>query len=172
MAKHAEAGRTGRATAPPWELAFVEALEQDAPPQVLSLLCQAAQLSVRQSLLDEAATVSAGLQPFEPYYSMVSMAQATVAVALGKPSEALAMLDRLIAEDPQLHPAICACAMLRRELGLSGWRDLAQRVLSARGADAQSKAAAGALLELPGPAAPDGAPLRGATAHQAGLRFA
>ena len=156
---------------PNFDVAFVTALEGDLPVDTLHLVTQTALMAIRQAMLDEAGTISRGLVPFERYYSTIAMAQATVAAATQRNAEALEILEQLIAEEPDFDAAVCACAMLKKEAGSPGWRNLAQRVVKRVDADPHAAKAAKALLEMPldGPA---GRKLPGASADQVGLRFA
>lgn len=140
--------------------------------EVLGHLIGAAYLAVQRGLVDEADAIASGLMPFEPWYSELPIMRATVLVAANRPAESLALLEKLIARRPQEHSAVCACAMLKKELGLANWRPLAQSVLSHPDADADSVRAAREMLGMPAevvavvPAAANPAP-----AHQIGLRF-
>lgn len=155
------------------DVAFVTELERDVPPDAMHVLTRSALLAVKHYLVDEAEVLSAGLKVFEPYYSAVTMAQATVAAATNRRHEALELLERLIVEEPDLHSAACACATLRKEMGLPGWRTLAQRVVDRAGSDDPHSAEyARVLLDLPATAPAGAARLPGASADQAGLRFA
>jgi hypothetical protein len=141
------------------------------PLPALHVLTQSALLAVRHQIVGEAELIASGLSPFTPYYDAVAMAQAVVAAANNRQAEALEILERLVAENVDSHSAACACAMLRKELGLPGWRELALRVIERGASDPQSLSRAQELLELPGPPT-KGAALHGASAVQVGLRFA
>jgi hypothetical protein len=156
---------------PTLDVAVVEAFEQDVPLPALHLLTQSSLLAVRHQMIGEADLIASGLGIFTPYYTAVAMAQAVVAAANNRQAEALEVLERLVAEDPDAHSAACACAMLRKELGLPGWRELALRVIERGASDPQSLGRAQELLELAGPPS-RGAALHGASAVQVGLRFA
>jgi hypothetical protein len=141
------------------------------PGEVLALLTSTAYAAVQQGMVDEADTIATGVAPFELWYTDLAVMRATVAVAANRPAEGLALLEKLIAKRPHLHAAVCACAMLKKELGLANWRALAQRVADSPDADAESVRAARELLDLSPHAAQ--APVRPAAAgaHALGLRF-
>jgi predicted Zn-dependent protease len=164
---------TRQAAAAMFELseAFVTELEAAVPIDTLFLLMRSAYLAIERGQLDEADTLANGLLPFEPWYPEVAILIATVAVATNRPAEGLALLDRLIAKRPGLNSAVCACAMLKKDLGLSDWRALAQRVVDSPDADASSLQAARSLLDLPAAAPPKTQAARSAAAYPAGLRF-
>jgi Bacterial type III secretion protein (HrpB1_HrpK) len=138
----------------------------DVPLDVLRLLTGCALAAVCRQMPQEAQQIVDGLQPRFAAYTAVAMASATVATATGRLHDALRMLDRLAAADPQNDAIGCACAMLKRELGMAGWRTLAQRVVD-NDTDAQAVSLAEEML---GSTAPSARPPQ--AIGPAGLRFA
>lgn len=152
-------------------LAFVTELERAVTTPVLKLMLQSSYLAIERALIDEAETIADGLAPLMPWYAEIEILKATVSVAANRPAEGLALLERLIAKEPGLHSAVCACAMLKKDLGLGDWRSLAHGVIESAQADPASKQAARGLLDLPSGTTAAAGAVRGATAQQAGLRF-
>jgi predicted Zn-dependent protease len=128
--------------------ALTEAFEKDIPLDVLRVMTQSALAAVCQNMPDQAQRIIDGLTPHFLPYTAVAMARATVAMATGRHAEALQMLERLTKTNPQIDAVICACAMLKKEMGVPGWRALAQRVID-RGADADAIGIAEEMLALP-----------------------
>jgi hypothetical protein len=108
-------------------------LEHDVPLDTLRLLTRTALTAVATQQLDEATLIADGLQPCFGHYLAVAMASATVATATNRPAEALSKLETLVKLRPDMDGVVCACALLKKEMGLSGWRSLAQRVIDSDG---------------------------------------
>jgi thioredoxin-like negative regulator of GroEL len=96
---------------------------------VARLMTQAALLAVSAQRNEDAERIVDGLVPVFGEYAAVAMARATVGVALGRNREALALLESLAGEHPQFMAIRCAYAMLKKELGLSGWQSIAQAIV-------------------------------------------
>jgi hypothetical protein len=128
---------------------LLQHLHEDLPLGTLQLLTQTALLAVSRDFIDEANAISDGLQPGFGHCVAVAMAHATVASADGRSADALDLLERLCHRYPQAGALHCAQAMLRRELGLPGWRPLAE-ALAAHGTDPRDREAARLLLESAG----------------------
>ncbi len=125
---------------------LLQHLHEDVPVDTLRLLTQTALLAVSRDFIDEANAISDGLQPGFGEYVAVAMAHATVASADGRSADALDLLNRLCVRYPQVSALRCAQAMLKKELGLPGWRSLAEELM-ADSADPQAREAARSMLE-------------------------
>jgi predicted Zn-dependent protease len=146
---------------------LTEQIRQDVPLEVLRLVTRSALVAVCYSMVAEAQTIAEGLRPHFADYLGVAMAQATVLMAGGRHGEALEVLDDLARRHPDADAIVCACAMLKKEFGVSGWRALAQRVVD-RDADVQAVTMAQEMLGT----TRLGAGVASLSAAQATLRFA
>jgi Bacterial type III secretion protein (HrpB1_HrpK) len=127
-------------------------IDGDISLDVLRLLTGCALAAVCRQMPQEAQQIVDGLQPRFAAYTAVAMASATVATATGRLNDALRMMDRLATADPHNDAIACACAMLKRELGMPGWRALAQRVVDSD-TDAQAVSLAEDMLGTTPPSA-------------------
>lgn len=105
-----------------------EAMQGEVGLDAVRLMTQVALLAVCANRHDDAQTIVDGLVPVFGEYAAVAMARATVATATGRQREALALLESLSDDHPQFTAIRCAYAMLRKELGLSGWQAIAERI--------------------------------------------
>jgi hypothetical protein len=113
---------------------------------VARLITQCALLCIgHEDCIQDAQAIVDGLQPAFGEYAAVAMARATIATARGNYADALKILDRLSVVHPDFSPILCSLAMLKKELGLSGWSALAQKVVALDN-DSQASAIASAML--------------------------
>jgi hypothetical protein len=145
-----------------------ESTEDLVPLDTLRLSTRCALTAICYQQNDEAQKIVDGLRPLFGHYIAVAMADATVATATQRYADALSILERLARTNPQVDSVVCACAMLKRDMGIAGWREMAQHVVDyGRDADAVTLAA-----QALGRSAAPSDPGKFSTARQAGLRFA
>jgi Bacterial type III secretion protein (HrpB1_HrpK) len=148
--------------------ALTAELEKDIPLDVLRVLTRSSMAALSVHMPAEARLIVDGLHPHFTRHPAVAMARVTVTIASGQPAEALQMVESLLQTHPQLDAALCCCALLKKSMGVPGWRVLAQRVIS-RGADADAVGMAEEMLAVPHSR---GAKLQGVNAALAAVRFA
>jgi hypothetical protein len=148
--------------------ALTAELEKDIPLDVLRVLTHSSLAAVCMQMHADAQLIVNGLYPHFMRYPAVAMARVTVAIASGRQAEALQMVESLLQTHPQLDAALCCCALLKKSMGVPGWRVLAQRVIS-RGADADAVGMAEEMLAVPHSRA---AKPQGGNAALAAVRFA
>jgi hypothetical protein len=124
---------------------LLQRLREDVPLDTLRLLTQTALLAVSRDFIDEANAISDGLQPGFGECVAVALAHVTVASADGRGADALALVERLCHRHPQVSALRCAQAMLQKELGLPGWRLLAEEI-AADSSDPQARDAARRII--------------------------
>jgi Bacterial type III secretion protein (HrpB1_HrpK) len=146
----------------PLTLTSMEDIEADVPLDTLRLMTRTCLMAVVSKMPEEAQIIV----DFSSYIA-VAMARVTVAIATGRRAEALEKLDRLSNASPEIDAVTCAYAMLKKEMGVSGWRPLAQRVIE-RNTDPQAVEVARDLLDT---ASRRSGKSLGASAAQVGLRF-
>ena len=149
---------------------LTDAFEKDIPLEVVLLMAESTFLAIRKSLLSQAQNIIDGLTPHFSKHIFVPVLGALLAGAEGRHADAMQVLERLMKSSPRSDAITCVCAMLRKELGVPGWRTLAQRVID-RGEDADAIGMAEDLLACPA-AHLDKMAAPSAKAALTGLRFA
>jgi hypothetical protein len=104
-------------------------LESDVPWDTIQLAASSALLAVSNAKPEEAALIAGNLHGAFGNYVQIGLVAASVSATSGRLAEALGVLEDLVKSRPDIDATLCACAVLRKELGVSGWRPLAQRVL-------------------------------------------
>lgn len=127
-----------------------EEFEEDVPLDVLRLMTRAALTAVSYRMHAPAQMIVDGLTVNFGQYLAVAMACATVAAATDRQAEALATLEKLANANPEMDVIVCSCAMLKKELGVPGWRAMAQRVIK-HDKDPLAVSMARDMLETPAP---------------------
>jgi predicted Zn-dependent protease len=147
-----------------------DAVEKYLPLNTVVLMVEAAVLAIGNDSPTDAKNIIDGLMLHASEHDIVPSLVASLATAEGRYADALQVFERLVKSKPQSDALICICASLRKELGVPGWRGLAQRVID-RGIDADAVGSAEKLLA--GPIAKvDKMTAPAAKAAFAGLRFA
>jgi thioredoxin-like negative regulator of GroEL len=152
---------------PPLNPPLREALETEVGLETARLLTQVALLAVGTQRIEDAQLIVDGLAPVFGEYAAVAMARATVGVAAGRQREALEILESLSGEHPQLNAIRCAYAMLKKELGMSGWQVIAEAIAADADDPQASQVAEQMLADIPRRASRARLP----TPEAAGLRF-
>jgi hypothetical protein len=149
---------------------LVDAFEKDIPLEVLHLLAGSTFMACGKGMLDHAKTIVDGLTPIFSKHVFVTMVRSIFDLATGRKEEALAALERLVKTNPRDDTLLCMCALMKKELGVCGWRTLAQCVVD-RGEDADAVRVAEELLAET-TAVADKVAVPSAKAALANLRFA
>lgn len=149
---------------------LIDMLEKDVPLEVLRLMSGSTLMACNKGIFDHAETIIDGLAPLFSKHFFVAVLRAMLDIARGRSAEALNVMEVLVKANPRDSTLLCMCAWLRKELGASGWRRLAQCVVD-RGEDADAVRIAEELLaesaaDLDNKAAPS------AQAGLASMRFA
>ena len=76
------------------------------------------------------------------------MLRGVLELATGRNDEALEVMERVMSSNPRDDTLLSMCASLKKDLGVPGWRSLAQRVVD-RGEDADAVRLAEELLAGP-----------------------
>jgi hypothetical protein len=145
-----------------------QALATDVTLETARLMTRVVLLAVASRHNEEALRIVEGLAPVFGEYAAVAMAKATVGVATGRNGEALSLLESLSGEHPQFTAIRCAYAMLKKEMGLSGWQDIAQAIVRDNSDEQAVLLAEQLLASSPGRSSRAAAP----SLEVAGLRFA
>jgi hypothetical protein len=149
---------------------LVEAFEKDVPLEVLRLMAGSTFMACSAGTFHHAQTIVDGLTPLFSKHAFVLVVRSIFDLATGRREEALKALERLVEANPRDDTLLCMCALVKKELGISGWRSLAQCVVD-RGEDADAVRVAEELLaELTADADKKAVP--SAKAALANMRFA
>jgi hypothetical protein len=132
------------------------------------LMAQVAMLGIKVHLFDDAQHIVDGLAPVFGDYACVGMSVATLSIALGRHREALDLIDTLARNFPAVSAIRAVQAMLKNELGLSGWQALAEQVLADNDDQLAVEMATQLLRDVPRPGARRVAP----SFESTGMRFA
>jgi hypothetical protein len=117
------------AAALPISQEFLSEIEEDVSTETIRLMTRVVLLANENQQQGHARVVVDGLQrPFSQYLS-VGMVSVSLALAEGRHSDAMKHLDALAKDWPGNDLVLCACAVLKKELGASGWRDMARKVV-------------------------------------------
>ena len=149
---------------------LLDAFEKDVPLEVLRLLTGSTLMACGKGIFDHAQTIVDGLTPLFSKHVFVGMVRSIFDLATGRKDEALTALERLVEANPRDDTLLCMCALVKKQLGVSGWRSLAQCVVD-RGEDADAvRVAEDLLAELAADADKKAVP--SAKAALANMRFA
>jgi lipopolysaccharide biosynthesis regulator YciM len=120
-------------------------LDDEVSWDVIQLAASVALMGVASEKHEEAAQIADGLHAAFGQYVQVTLVAASVKASSGHLAEALSLLEDLAKHRPDIDATLSACAMLRKELGITGWRAMAKRVVQ-QGTDADAVRIAQELL--------------------------
>jgi Bacterial type III secretion protein (HrpB1_HrpK) len=140
------------------------------PRSTVALMAQICLLAACMRKVDDAKLISDGLQPMYGWLVPVAMTQSAVLTARGEYADAMALLNRVMVKHPQVMAVKFNFAVIKKQLGVQGWRNLAQEVANNE-QDPLAAKMAKELLEQAGSMAPAKSAVAPSALAFAGLRF-
>jgi hypothetical protein len=107
----------------------IDHLGEHVTLEELRVLTRISLAAVQAGLFDEAYTVAEGLYRNFPDYIAVAMTYGTVCICTNRSLEAYDIFRRLATENPLNESVLCSYAMLLKELGKGGWREIATNLV-------------------------------------------